>query len=71
MVQDMATNGFQFVQFPKFSMQLRQVHEAMREVAIQVLLAVYLPLHDCTCDKRSQHSPNCDHHHENVESRDQ
>jgi hypothetical protein len=37
MVQDMATNGFQFVQFPKFAMQHQQVREAMCEVAIQVL----------------------------------
>jgi hypothetical protein len=67
MVQGMATSEIQFDQFQEFSMQHQLVREEVNEVAIQVLSAVYQPLHDCTCDMHSRRSPNCDRHHENAE----
>jgi CDGSH-type Zn-finger protein len=71
MVQGMAANDFLFGQFQEFSMQLPLVRAEVCAVSIQVLSVVYLLSHGCICGMHSQHSPNCDRRHENVESRDQ
>jgi hypothetical protein len=55
----------------EFSTQPQLVRAAMCVGAIPNLLVAYQPWCDCSDDKLKQHFPNCVHHHDCVESRDQ
>jgi hypothetical protein len=56
--------------FQEFAKQRLLVRVEGCEVSNPSLLMSYLPYGDCTYDKQRQHSPNCDRHHDYVESRD-
>jgi hypothetical protein len=55
----------------EFAKQHQLAREEVSEVSIPNLLVAYLPLSDCICGKQKQHFPNCVHHHESEELRDQ
>jgi hypothetical protein len=55
----------------EFSMPPQLVRVAMCEGANPNPLVVYQPLCDCSDGKQKQHFPNCAHHHDCVELRDQ
>jgi hypothetical protein len=57
--------------YQEFSMLPPLVRVAMYAGAIPNLLEVYQPLCDCSDGKLKQHFPNCAHHHDCVELRDQ
>jgi hypothetical protein len=64
------TNEYLCGRCQEFAMLHQLVRVEVSEVSIPNLLTAYLPLSGCIYGKQKQHSPNCVHRHENVESRD-